>query len=144
MKIEVDVDGLAKAQERMAMMKARSLSYVDVFVYAKKILALSNAENFTSSGLPSGGWSPRKDRYAWPIMRRTGNLFNSVSTLSGPETVIGPRSASFGTNVEYAKFHQYGTTKMAKRKILFEPAGFAKQVGDAAASHIVRGTLFGK
>ena len=143
MKIEVDYDS-AKAQERLALMRARSLSYVGVFVYAKGVLALSNAENFTSSGLPSGGWSPRRDRYAWPIMRRTGNLFNSVSTLSGPENTISPQAASFGTNVEYAKFHQYGTTKMAKRKILFEPAGFAKQVGDAAASHIVRGTLFGK
>lgn len=139
--IKVEYDA-AKPEEYLTLMKARSLSYVGVFEYAKGLLALSNAENFTSSGLPSGGWSPRKDRYAWPIMRRTGKLFSSLSTLSGPPNVIGPQSATFGTDIEYAKFHQYGTTKMAKRKVVFEPVGFAKQVGEAAASHIVRGGLF--
>jgi phage gpG-like protein len=141
--ISIDYDD-SKTQEYLASMMARSTSFVSVFLYSKELLALSNAENFTSSGLPVGGWSPRRDRYAWPIMRRTGKLFSSLSTLSGPANVIGPNSASFGTTIEYAKFHQYGTRKMAKRKILFEPEGFARQVGDAAASHVVRGALFGK
>jgi phage gpG-like protein len=51
-------------------------------------------------------------------------------------------SMSVGTTVEYAKFHQYGTTKMPKRKIVFEPAGFAKKVGADAAAWVARGEVF--
>jgi phage gpG-like protein len=51
-------------------------------------------------------------------------------------------SMSVGTSVEYAKFHQYGTSKMPKRKIVFEPLGFAKKVGNDAGAWVARGELF--
>jgi len=48
---------------------------------------------------------------------------------------------TLGTKVEYAKFHQYGTTKMPKRKIIFEPAGFAEKYANDAADWVVDGQV---
>jgi hypothetical protein len=47
--------------------------------------------------------------------------------------------ATFGTKVEYAKFHQYGTTKMPKRKVVYEPLGFASRLGEVAATYVCHG-----
>jgi phage gpG-like protein len=53
--------------------------------------------------------------------------------------VIEKDTATFGTNVEYAKFHQYGTTKMAKRKIVFTPREFPRELGINMVKYMVLG-----
>lgn len=141
--ISVDVDDAA-AQKRLSDMERRSRDFSRVLAFGGEMLEDFNAENFLSNGLPVGGWAPRKGRYAWPPLRRTTDLFTSLTNLVGPPNEIGPMSARFGTAVPYAKFHQYGTRVMARRKIVFEPYGFAEELGDAAGSHVVRGTLFGR
>ena len=70
-------------------------------------------------------------------MRRTGALFNSLARLRGSPNDIGLREATFGTNIEYAKYHQNGTWKMPKRLIVFEPVGFKRELGDRGAAHII-------
>ena len=139
--IDIDVKGVAKAQARFTGMIARSKAFEPIFVKAKKRLELSNAANFTAQGLPSGGWSPLDPQYAaWkqtrfpgrPMLVGDGSLFRSVTSMTSGVSSIAPTKAEFGTNVEYAKFHQYGTRKMPKRKVIFEPVGFAKETaGDA-------------
>ena len=138
--VDIDVDD-AKVRERLRMMEVRSKNFVPVFERAKTELERSNRENFLSNGLPVGGWRPRKAVYGWPIMRRTGRLFNSLANMAGPENVVTPMSAQFGTNVEYAKFHQYGTEKMAKRQILFTPRTFAENVASEAGAWVSRGVF---
>lgn len=136
--MEADV---AKAVARLEAMSVRSKDFTQVFTRARNDLERANAENFTTGGLPVGGWKPRTRDYAWPIMRRTGKLFNSLANMSGPPNVITPTTASFGTNVEYAKFHQYGTTKMAARKILFNPTVFSEETASRAARWVADGSL---
>lgn len=138
LKIDVDVDDAA-VRNSLRMMQVRSKDFSPVFSRAKEKLEQSNSANFAAGGLPSGGWRPRKSVYGWPIMRRTGNLFNSLANMVGPENVVTPLFARFGTNVEYAKFHQYGTEKMAKRQVLFVPTKFARGVASDAASWMVEG-----
>jgi phage gpG-like protein len=138
--IDIDVDDDA-AQAALAGMSFRSKDMTPVFIEARAELSKANAENFTTGGLPSGGWSPRKDLYAWPIMRKTNELFGSLVSLTGPGNTIAPMTASFGTAVEYAKFHQSGTTKMAQRKVVFEPRGFSREVASDAAEHITDGGI---
>jgi len=149
LKITIKVDARA-AIKLMKSMERRSLDFKPVFRWAKRELGLMNAANFTSNGLPVGGWSPLSPAYsAWksvnfpgrPTMIRSGKLFNSLRSLDGPVNSIGFTKATFGTDVEYAKFHQYGTTKMAKRKLVYEPAGFAQRLAILSARHVVNGSL---
>jgi phage gpG-like protein len=136
--VDIEVDD-AKTRQRLRMMEVRSKNFTPVFERAKQELERSNRTNFLSNGLPVGGWKPRTAVYAWPIMRRTGKLFNSLANLAGPENVVTPMAAQFGTDVEYAKFHQYGTEKMAKRQILFTPRTFAENVASEAGAWVSRG-----
>lgn len=131
---------------RLDKMEAAAKDFRIVFEWARKELAKANAANFTASGLPVGGWSPLKPKYAsWkarnfpgaPIMVQNGALRRDLTTLRGAASEIRMTSAKFGTNIEYAKFHQYGTSRMAKRQIVFEPPLFAKQLAEQAKKHIV-------
>lgn len=63
----------------------------------------------------------------------------SLTNLFGPPNDIDATSATFGTRVEYAKFHQYGTKYMPARKIVFEPRGFANDLASKAATYVANG-----
>jgi len=135
-RIEIDVD-LGKTIENLEAMSARSHDFIPVFERARERLASANAENFGTGGLPVGGWAPRSRPYPWPVLRRTGDLMGSLTSLRGAPNEIRPTFAQFGTAVKYAHFHQSGTSKMPSRKIVFEPPGFARAVGNDAAAHIM-------
>lgn len=138
LRVDVDCDA-GKALARLQAMQNRSVNFVPVFNEARGMLERANAENFTTGGLPVGGWKPRKDFYAWPMMIRSGKLFSSLANLRGAPNVVTPMYAQFGTKVEYAKFHQYGTTKMPARKVVFDPPGFSRELSEKAAAYVVRG-----
>lgn len=148
LKLTVDVDA-EEALKHLGEMAFRARHFEPVFLRAKRTLERANAENFALGGLPVGGWEARKRDYAWPILRRTGKLADSLGRLSGPPNVITDEYAEFGTSVEYAQFHQNGIRTgfdrdgnrkgMPSRQIVFEPRGFSKDLADEAASYIVRG-----
>lgn len=139
--IDSNID-VAKALQRLESMNLRAKNFKPVYSDAKDYLEKANAANFAAGGLPSGGWKPRKDAYAWPIMKKTGRLFNSLTNMSGPPNTVTPTGAHiFGTDVEYAKFHQYGSfdRSLPKRQIIFNPTGFSELMGRKAASWVARG-----
>lgn len=136
MRVNVTVDD-SSAQRLLKGMQRRSTNFGPVFKEARKMLEQANRENFTSNGLPVGGWKPHEEPEGWPMLRRSGKLFNSLANLRGSPNDIGLRSAIFGTKVEYAKFHQNGTEDLPKRLIVFEPVGFKLRLGEKAADHII-------
>lgn len=141
--IDINVD-MADALILLNNVELRSKNFTPLFIYARTVLQLANAENFTTGGLPVGGWSPRKNNEEYthpPLMGPSGKLMRSLTSLFGPPNVITPTSATFGTNVEYAKFHQYGTTKMPARKIIFEPRGFSEDLARKAANYVANGEI---
>lgn len=139
--IEIDYDG-AKVMQRLEAISLRSKNFRPLFEYARLQLQLANASNFSAGGLPSGKkWKPEEEVDAYPLMRETGSLFRSLTNLFGPPNRIEATSAEFGTKVEYAKFHQYGTTKMPARKIIFEPRGFARDIASKAANYAANGVI---
>jgi|GEM_PF-695709 phage gpG-like protein len=108
----------------------RARDFGPVFERIRDDLEQHWAKNFTSNGLPVGGWAPLDAQYgSWkaarfpgaPTLVQTGHLFNSLSSLRGNPNEIHPHRAVFGTDIEWAKFHQMGTSKMPKRQIIFEP-----------------------
>jgi phage gpG-like protein len=59
-----------------------------------------------------------------------------LGNLRGAPNEINRTQANFGTNVKYAKFHQYGTTKMPKREIVFVPDIMRKKFADYARDYV--------
>lgn len=84
---------------------------------------------FSSQGAHgSGGWAPLNPRYAAykaatygakPILERTGDLKASLTGKTG-KSVREMRRLEFqyGTRVPYAGFHQSGTSRMPRRKLI--------------------------
>lgn len=151
----IDIDIKTKGLEQIiASVEAKILraqDFTPIFPKARAELALSTAANFTSNGLLVGGWAPLDPEYgAWKMTRfpgapplvRTGRLFASLTGENMASVSIRPKSMTIGTNVEYAKFHQYGTTKMAKRKILFVPKEFSMKFANDAAQWVNQGSPF--
>jgi phage gpG-like protein len=144
--IEVRVE---KVQNLIEDIGDRCLDAKPVFRWAQQVLKKTFAENFTSNGLPVGGWSPLDAKYAaWkarelpgrPTLVRSGELFRSLSELSDPSVnEINKLSATFGTGLKYAEFHQYGTPNMPKRQILFIPQSFLDDFAEKMANYIVEG-----
>lgn len=106
----------------------RARDFKPVFKKIRKDLEQLWKQNISASGLPSGGWAPLDAEYAsWKSkhfpgttpMFRSGALFRSLSSLRGKPNEIGRMSATFGTNIKYAEFHQSGTKNMPSRKIIF-------------------------
>ena len=150
-RISVNIKGIAEVEAKLIAMELRSTNFAPVFAKAKLELSAASASNFSLGGLPSGGWSPLSPQYAaWTLARfpgapplvRSGRLAASLSggTVDSVFSVT-PTKMQVGTRLEYAKFHQYGTSKMPKRKIVFEPAGFSKSVGSSSAAWIARGEM---
>lgn len=137
----------SEAEEYFTKMALRMVAYEPVFEKLKVLVRAGNATNFMSQGGLYGGWAPlapytlvNREEHGFPpapMMYRTGTLIDSLVSLDGPPNVIGPESATFGTDVSYAEFHQYGTHKMPARQLmpdLMELGPFAARL---VRNHIV-------
>lgn len=150
--ISIDIK-TGNAEQMLAGIQSRLTTIVPLFPKAKKYIAAANVNNFTTNGLPVGGWKPLSAKYgSWksinfpgaPTMVRTGRLFSSLASLRGPENKSTNTEMTFGlasNEVEYAKFHQFGTTKMPKRKIVFAPPLFAKWIAEQYSDYVVDGKI---
>lgn len=96
------------------------------YTIAQKLQEYERAQFESEGAYGSGGWAPLKPAYkAWkerrypgkPILQREGDLMASLTEDAAPGAVreVGPDHLVFGTSIEYAKYHQYGTEKMVPR-----------------------------
>lgn len=147
--ISIQVTGDAQIIAKYEAIAKRNDAFQPVLTWARNELVKSFAQNFTSNGLLVGGWAPLDPTYAaWkavrfpgrPTLVQNGRLFRSL-TADNAGAAVGPNEVVVGTNLRYAKFHQYGTTKMPKREIMFEPRGFHKDLKDKVYNWVIKGTL---
>jgi|TARA_Y100000310_G_scaffold80565_1_gene77215 hypothetical protein len=140
MRIDIDVHyDDDEAQDRLDDIQRRGKNFKPPLEEIRDELQKAWTGNFMSNGLAVGGWKPLDAEYAsWkaahypgaPPLIQTGELFKAISTLRGVEVDIDRHKAEFSLkNIRVAKFHQYGTEHMAKREIIFEPAGADKRWG---------------
>lgn len=136
-----------------SLIKIRLSTFYPVFIKQRTYLGTAFFKNAQFGGAPSGGWRPEKPG-PWSAAQglpaylyRTGRLMESLAALRGQNSDIGTHEATLGTDVPYAKFHQYGTENMPARTLIFEPAGysikFAKDVKEHAVPNFKTGGKFG-
>jgi phage gpG-like protein len=148
--VDVDTSALRK---RFAIMTRRSKDFRPVFRWVMQELQKAHRTNFATQGASSGfPWSPLDPQYSsWKtenygakgILVRDGTLKHSLTVDSGRGAVrdMGLRTAEFGTQLPYAKFHQTGTPNMAQRKPVFVPPLMAFQTATVVGEHIMYGSI---
>lgn len=79
------------------------------------------AEQFHTRGAAGkhGSWRANK-RPRGRQMRKTSRLYNSLTKPNHPDLVYRPygRALTFGTRVHYGVFHQEGTKRMPRRRLV--------------------------
>ena len=141
-------------RRRFRAMRRRSRNVRPVLRWALRELEREHLKNFNSGGALAGGWAPLDNEYAaWKlanygaggILVLDGDLKAGLTRWGGKGAVreIKKTKATFGVKHEAVKFHQYGTSKMARRKVVFLPNRFAFGVAEATAEHIVYGGKIG-
>lgn len=77
-------------------------------------------ENFETEGSSVGGWQTlaestiaRRRKGSSKVLQDTGTLKRSFSYK-----VIGTNAVLVGTNIHYAQYHEFGTSRVPQRKML--------------------------
>jgi phage gpG-like protein len=146
---KIEARGVLKTRAYFAGMVRRSLNFRSQLKWARDEIKKANRANFATGGLKSGKkWNALDLEYqSWkirqygnlPTMIREGDLYRELTSLSGRVNWIGLKTAQFGTDQAYAKFHQSGTRFMPARKIVFVPKRFARGLGLEVADYLVYG-----
>lgn len=142
MRITVEIEGEVQLERDLEKYSARGEDLETFFEHFTDWFHDHEAKQFESEGMyASAGWAPLSPRYAmwkhrvWPgklILERQGKLKRSLTSraaggigmIPGRGGVVdidrGPgghaRGVFVGTDVEYAKFHQWGTRNMPRRR----------------------------
>lgn len=148
MKVEISVSGTENVDRLLVDMGVRSDNFEPLLELFGREQAIGETAIFASEGAIIGGWAPLSPIYAaWklvhygprPIMVRTGALMESLTGFPMGVSEIGPKEAKFGTDIRYAHFHQSGTRKMPKRKIVEVIPGMSRLWSDQTGRWIVKG-----
>lgn len=97
---------------------------VDFFKSRRAIFALKSRGAYPDfKSEKSKNQKIREVGFAYPLLRRTGKLEASITSLGAPNQIaeIGKRDLKLGTQVPYGKYHQSDRprTKIPLRKFLF-------------------------
>ena len=130
----IDIGELGERIRRVA--EVADVSYEPALRQVAVLLASETKQNFESSREPDGRpWKPLKVRKGKPLVD-TGLLMASIAaaarsldttTPQTPVEVTGgaesqiditPTSLVFGTRVDYASYHQFGTGRIPAREFL--------------------------
>jgi phage gpG-like protein len=108
------------------------------------VFRAAQEQNFMrASNASDTPWPPRKRNYAWPILRKTRRMLKAASQRNAPGNIqrtIG-RQLQLGirdSDVPYAKYHQFGTSRLPTRQFFYLRERDRKQLRPAVREHLLR------
>lgn len=144
-RVEILGDELVKNMLDGMMDRARNL--IPAWRRFAGVLRRHNRAQFLTQGVQGGRpWKPLEPHYAaWKlkrygpklILQREGDLMEDLTgTPMGVERYF-PQMAEFGTDVDYATFHDTGTRYMPARKPLVVTPGLRSELERLVSDHVV-------
>lgn len=135
-----------KARLRLRQVRERTADISPALNVWVDDVAEEVALNFASEGERFGhAWAALSPKYAaWKamhypgktILRREDRLYESLTVRPMAVERITKDSATVGTNVPYAKYHQRGTSKMPSRPFLELTAELQRSLNNHVRDHI--------
>lgn len=138
----VRVEGADRVAENLMSMGARAEDISPVAEEVQGIVGDSNRRRFAAEGF--GDWDDlasstqeRKAREGLPdaTLVASGDLAHAMSKPDVLKAEGG--TILIGTNIDYSRFHDYGTVNMPQRKLSKLAPEESKQLGDVVSKHIV-------
>lgn len=139
MKLEADFFGEDLVASQILGVGERANDLRPAFRKVRDILHRNATRQFDSAGVyGSGGWSPlaastirQKQLLGLDngILQRTYRLRDSLTGDNADRIErINRKSMAYGTQVAYARYHQSGTSKMPRRRMVETTKGDRKQI----------------
>lgn len=121
------------------------MDYSFVLEQSLEDIAAGEKEAFDAGTAPGGGpWAPLapstiKRKGHAVILYETGDLERSLVEVDGPGNIAeaSARGLVFGTDIEYALFHDTGTSRMPQR----QPVGVSEETIDKIANRVADETV---
>lgn len=127
---------LSAVVEHLAGME---INYETLLKAMRQTVIAETKKGFRDERDPDGvPWKPlkyprRNSKGRDRILQDTGLMRTSVTAMGGQNTdEIGPTWLEWGTSVPYAKYHQYGTSRIPQRQFL----GVGKDLADAVTEQV--------
>lgn len=148
--LRVDGRSLTGVRKKIRDMRARTDNLMAAWEVFLDWFADQNRLQFGSHGerwrtlwpelAPSTVLDKRREGYPTDIMVRTSDLLRSVSDRPLNIELVLPHEVQAGTRVSYAKYHQFGTRRMPRRR-LFSPEEIEREnaMSSVISSWIVTG-----
>jgi phage gpG-like protein len=139
----VKVRGATEAQQHLDQLGERGGDIRPIAHQVEAVVHRSNERRFDTRGL--GSWpadSPdtEAEKSGGSVLVDSGALKRSLtSSGGGAVSKEHPTALSFGTSVPYARFHQYGTRNMPKRKLIDLTASDRKKITDLISRYVAKG-----
>lgn len=137
----------AAVRRLLREMRDRTRDLTPAWLKFERVLARANRRRFLAQGASDGAaWAPLSPRYAaWKanhypgktILRRTDELFRSLTRVPMDVHRVTPSAAEFGTDVPYAIFHQLGTKHMPARPPVVVTPLLERELNRLVAAHVV-------
>lgn len=152
MRLELDVFGDVQVSREILRYGEHANDARPAFRQMTQMLEQAERRQFdTQGGFASGGWAPLKPetvrakvrKHQDPrILRATGALEASLTHGgSGARRHVGSQELIYGTDIEYARFHQHGTRRMPQRRPLETTKNMRVQLMKVLQRWIVRGEV---
>lgn len=136
-------DLIASVSAQVAKLRDLRPAWRSVLLYLRR----ATTAQFDSKGGRSGDdWAPLSPAYAarkariypgMPILRASDRMFRSLVDQSSDSIAeLEPREMTYGTRAPYARYHQKGTPKMPRRRILAITPEDRRYVQQAVRAHL--------
>jgi hypothetical protein len=150
MRIDFNFEGFEEVRARLQAMRERSGNLVPAWEAFATWWSRENREHWQTRGARwDTTWAPlspytlrEKARLGYPLdpLVRTGALRRDLTLRPLALESFSQRSMALGTRREYAKFHQRGTSRMPRRRIVNARQVDAENaIGSAVKNWIVHG-----
>lgn len=95
-------------------------------------ILLDNQMHNNIDSMGDGGWPPPKKQYNHPLLRDTGNLYNSIFHTTTNDSV------TVSDSVDYAPYQALGTDHIPARDFMYLEDRNEQEIEDILAKHLLK------
>ena len=142
----VTATGMREFADKISLIRGRMGDFVPVWEVVEKVFHKMEEIRFDSEG---PGWAPLaastlafKDMNNYPsdILIRTGDLQQSLLGYEGSISELTPDTLEVGTSIDYAQYHQKGTSKMPRRPLISISQSATQVFAEMVSAYLAEGT----
>lgn len=127
----ISIQGADEVQAKLGRLESGLIDLQPAFEDMADTIVQEFKANFPAKGTLLGEeWPPRKRKYAWPILIKTGTLQGNW------ENKAEPRKLEIKNPTDYAKYHHFGSVYLPVRRLVGPSTNIIQIAKDRITAYI--------